>query len=281
MTDSTGGVGGTSSGGGLGGDSIGDSSAVSESIADGVSSDSMTTGDRLASSQTTAERLSASPTTAEHLSSSPTMSDSLVSDSSVAEAAAAPGVKSAKAAGTCTIEARFNPIGPGYHHAYITTTDAAGTDYFRGGPSAGGPSSGSTGALGSASGGSSSQASASDSSQSSNSGNGSSPGSGPGGAGANTGPFGAIDTVSGTYGPGTIDWNPGSPPTTTVAVEAGTCDSVEAQLSRALNEIEAANIPYNPLSTNSNATAREALERVGYPNVDPAAWAPGWNTQLP
>jgi hypothetical protein len=275
MTDSAGGVGGSSSNGGMDNSSIagGDQSANEASAslsADSAQVDTKTTADRLANSQTAAERISSTPTTAETLSGTTTPA---------AQATPAPTTPSAK--NTCTIEARFNPIGPGYHHAYVTTTDLSGTDYFRGGPSAGGPSSGSTGILGSASGGSSSQSSGSNSSESNNSGNSSSPGSGPGGAGANTGSFGAIDTISGPYGPGTIDWNAGSPPTTSVAVEAGNCNAVEARLDKAMNDIEAANIPYNPLSTNSNATAREALERAGYPNVEPAAWAPGWNTQLP
>ena len=40
------------------------------------------------------------------------------------------------------------------------------------------------------------------------------------------------------------------------------------------------NVPYNPFMTNSNATVRTLLERVGIRGVKPIVWAPGWSTRL-
>src|SRR5262249_54784476 len=130
--------------------------------------------------------------------------------------------------GLCQIQVNFARLGPGYYHAYILTTDAQGTTYFRAGPAAGGPSSGSSGAVSSGSSGSSSRSCGSGSS-SPNSSNSSSPGSG-GNGGNNNGPWGPLTAESGPYGPGTIDWDPGSPPSMTVVDDGLPCAGYNQQL---------------------------------------------------
>lgn len=187
--------------------------------------------------------------------------------------------------GLCKVDVRFSRLGgvgkKAYYHAYIVTTAPDNTrTYFRGGPSAGGPSSGASGQVSSGSGGSSSQSSGSNSSESSNSSNSSSPGSSPAGAGGNAGPWGAISTESGKYEPGTIDYEEGTPPSMRVVDNDDSCDGLNASLGSALSAIGAANIPYNPFSSNSNATVRQVLVNSGINVGKPIVWAPGWNTSL-
>jgi RHS repeat-associated protein len=180
--------------------------------------------------------------------------------------------------GLCRVQVNFWRLGPGYYHAYILTSDALGTTYFRGGPGAGGPSSGSSGASSSGSGGSSSHSCKSGSS-SSNSSNSSSPGSG--GNGGNTGPWGPLSAVSGPYVPGTVDWDPGNPPTMTVLDNGLPCSIYNQPLANSVSAVNSANIPYNPFSTNSNAFVNNALTWSGITHGQPPVWAPGWNTPLP
>ena len=182
---------------------------------------------------------------------------------------------------TCSVDVRYTPVALGANHSFVTTTDSNSTQYFRGGPSAGGPSSGASGALGSASSGSQSQSSGSGSSHSSDSSNGSSPGSGRGGPGRNNGPWGPIQTDHGLYRPGTVDWTTNPVAIQHVKTLPGTCDSIDHQLATHADEIDRAQIPYNPLSTNSNAVARQILAESGINPGRPVVWAPGWNTQLP
>lgn len=186
----------------------------------------------------------------------------------------------AQGGATCTVELRYNPVALGANHAFVVTTDADSQNFYRGGPTAGGPGSGSSGQLGSASGGSSGGSSRSGSSDGSGSSNASSPGSARGGAGRNNGPWGPIVTDRGAYRPGTIDWNPDAV-RQTVEVRRGSCDARDAAFARAADRVEASVIPYNPLSTNSNATARTILESAGIRAPDPSVWAPGYRTELP
>jgi len=60
--------------------------------------------------------------------------------------------------------------------------------------------------------------------------------------------------------------------------EPGGCNT---NFSKTLQDIGNASIPYNPLSTNSNAVVRETLERNGFNSGTPPVWAPGWGTPLP
>ena len=178
--------------------------------------------------------------------------------------------------GLCRIEARFSHLSLGYYHAFVVTTDPDGSqNYYRGGPTAQGPSSG---ALSSGVGGSAS-ASMSGRKSGSNSGNSSSPGSGPGGPGQNNGPWGQIATTYGPYTPATIDWDPAAR-SMTVLDNNAPCGPYDARFGQIMRDIQNAAIPYNPVSTNSNAVAREALERAGLSPGRPPVWAPGWNTRL-
>lgn len=179
--------------------------------------------------------------------------------------------------GTCKVDVRFKQLGPGYSHAYLVTTapDNSRT-VFRGGPSKEGPSGGSSGAVSSGGSGSSGQASGSNS----NSANSSSPGSGQGGTSDNTGPFGALKGTSEPYREGSVDWQSGSPPSSRVVDNDASCDSYNGSFGGTLDAITGQNIPYNPFSTNSNATVRAMLERAGIRGVKPLVRAPGWNTPL-
>jgi RHS repeat-associated protein len=186
--------------------------------------------------------------------------------------------------GLCRVDVRFSRLGPGYYHAYLVTTDPNGSQtYFRGGPSAGGPSSGVSGILGSASSGSSSGWSGgwnSRVSQSGGSGNASSPGSSAGGPGQNNGPWGPIVTETGAYLPGTIDYETGDVPSVNILNNSEPCTCTNNNFAQTLQNIQNAQIPYNPLSTNSNATARDVILNSGLPVPIPPVWVPGWSTPL-
>ncbi len=186
--------------------------------------------------------------------------------------------------GHAQIDIRYTKIGPGYTHSYIVVTDTNGAKtYFRAGPSAGGPSSGSSGGLSSGSGGSSSQSSQSGSSASSgsNSSNSSSPGSGPGGPGANAGPYGQLHADSGSYVPGTVDYETKPAASSTLLSNDQPAAGYIDQLTQYSNNINQANIPYNPLSTNSNAYAAGAANFLGLTVPKPSVNAPGSGTSLP
>lgn len=157
---------------------------------------------------------------------------------------------------TCTVEVRFTPIAKWANHAFIVTSDADSTRFYRGGPGANG-----------------------------NGLNSSSSGSSDSTGGAETydaryGMYGPIVTEYGAYRPGTVDWTTEPSGQQTVDRFAGNCDAVDASFARTMDDIEAAGINYMPLGQNSNSTVREGLERAGYPDVDPVVWAPAWNTQL-
>lgn len=179
--------------------------------------------------------------------------------------------------GLCRVDVRFSQLGPNWYHAYVVATEPDGSQtYYRGGPQASGPSSGAIGAITSGGSGSTSQASGSNSCNTCNS---SSPGSGKGGASTNTGPWGAIATQSGAYTPGTIDWQVGSPPTITVLNDDQPCACAPC-FQKVLQAIAKQNIPYNPFSTNSNATVSTILQSCGFGSPVPPVWAPGWGITL-
>jgi hypothetical protein len=138
----------------------------------------------------------------------------------------------------------------GWYHAYVVTTDPnGGQNYFRGGPSAGGPSGGSSGQLGGASSGSNS--------------------------------WGPIITETGPYLPGTVDYQTGNPPSVTVHEDDKPCTCIDEKFSKTLKDIEAAKIPYNPFGPNSNSVAKKTVESGGFSAPTPPVWVPGWNTPLP
>ena len=182
--------------------------------------------------------------------------------------------------GLCKVDIRFWQLGPGWYHAYIVLTSPDGSQYyFRAGPSAGGPSSGTTGQLGSGSSGSSS-GSASGSSNSSQSSNSSSPGASPKGGGGYD-PWGALTAQGGAYLPGTIDWDPGNPATETLEDDNLSCECIKNSMQEYANAVNSANIAYNPFSTNSNAFAFGAAGAGGFVPPSPPVWAPGSGTPLP
>ncbi len=189
--------------------------------------------------------------------------------------------------GLCKIEIRHARLGEifgkAYYHAYVVTTEPDGSqNYFRGGPSAGGPSGGAIGAIASGgSGNSSGSASKHSRSQSSNSSNGSSPGSSPGGKDGNLGPWGAIVATTGSYVPGTIDWDPNPSPTVKVLDDCKPCSEYNQKLRYGLRLIENAKIPYNPFGDNSNATAYSIVEIAGFSRPTAPVWAPGSTHKLP
>lgn len=163
-------------------------------------------------------------------------------------------------------------------------TDQDGSQYYwRGGPSKGA----SGGFIFSASGGSSSQSSSGSSDQisgsnsgaSCNSSNSTSPGSGPGGAGQNTGPWGAITTEHGRYVLGTIDWNTNPAAIVQVFKNDKPFDKFQ-ELNASMDRIENKLIPYNPLTTNSNAVAHQGIEDIGFPRPVAPVWAPGNDIRL-
>jgi hypothetical protein len=187
--------------------------------------------------------------------------------------------------GLCKIEIRHAELGSicglKWYHAYVVVTDTNNAQtYFRSGPAAGGPSSGGGS---SATGGSSTQKCCCNSSrsQSSNSSNCSSPGCSPAGPGGNTGPWGRIEGDSGPYVAGTIDWDPNPSPTVVVLNDGQPCADYITKLQAALDAIDNANVPYNPFTDNSNATAYSIIEQAGFARPTPPVWAPGACRKLP
>jgi RHS repeat-associated protein len=182
--------------------------------------------------------------------------------------------------GMAKIKIHYNRLGniggKNYYHTYLTITDNNGAQYyFRGGPSKGGPSGGSSGQLSSGLGGLTSGSSKSKCSNSSNS---TSPGAGPGGN-DQTGPWGSIQTVSGPYLPRTVDYNPGN--LNSVVVDdalpaAYYMDRLEA-FGQKIND---SNIPYNPFGNNSNTVAYQAIGALGLSHPAPVGWTPGSQDNL-
>jgi RHS repeat-associated protein len=177
--------------------------------------------------------------------------------------------------GHATIELRYTPVAVG-NHTYIVVTDTNGHQtYYRAGPTNGA----SAGWITPASSGSSTQGAGSNSSNSSNS---TTPGAGPGGAGANTGPFGALTAEHGDYMPGTIDYETHPAASVTLLSNNQPASGYTDQLNQYQNNINQSNIPYNPLSTNSNAYAEGAAKFLGLtPPASPPVLAQGHGTPLP
>jgi hypothetical protein len=157
---------------------------------------------------------------------------------------------------TCTVEVRFKPVALGADHAFIVTTDANSTNYFRGGPQANNTGLNSP-----------RSSAAEDTTRPA--------------FDSRFGIYGPIVTEYGAYVKGTVDWTTSPSSTQVVDRLPGNCDRIEGQFRTHMDAIEAARTNYMPLNQNSNSTVRETLERAGYPNVRPVQWAPAWNAQLP
>ncbi|MBX3388499.1 MAG: hypothetical protein KF691_03475 [Phycisphaeraceae bacterium] len=188
--------------------------------------------------------------------------------------------------GLCKVEVRYADIGNGllhYYHAYVVTTSADGSQtYFRGGPTSS-PSSGPSRSTTSGPGGASTPGDSR--SGSSPEANGTSPGVSDGGGPANGngyGPWGPIDTSSGPFAPGTIDWDGNNPnvPKLVLQDDAASCDEINKRLLDALNKIQNCKIPYNPIGDNSNSVAHSILEKSGFPRPISPVWAPGSDNNL-
>ncbi|MFZ0708221.1 MAG: RHS repeat-associated core domain-containing protein, partial [Candidatus Korobacteraceae bacterium] len=175
--------------------------------------------------------------------------------------------------GHATIEVKYNPLALGSNHSFIVVTDRNGTQtVFRAGPSV----SAGTGWITPATGGSASQSATPTSSQS-NSSNSSSPGAGPTAQGN---PYGQL--VSQQESP--TDPNGDNMSTisgsTTVLSNDLPASSYINGLQQFDTGLNSANIPYNPLSTNSNAYVTNALQSIGVPTPKAPVWAPGAGTNL-
>ncbi len=187
--------------------------------------------------------------------------------------------------GQVTIEVKYNPVvGGAVNHSFIVITDRDGTQtVFRAGPTeeaaAFSQSSGrsqSAGQLSGASGGAASQSSTPDSSRS-NSSNSSSPGAGPTPQGD---PWGQLHAQQESP----TDPNGDNMSTITGSVTALSNDLPASSYIQGLQQFDTglnlANIPYNPLSTNSNAYVTNALQSIGVPTPKAPVWAPGAGTNL-
>jgi len=176
--------------------------------------------------------------------------------------------------GHATIEIRYKSLGPGYTHSYIIVTDRNGSQtVFRGGPSNDVSSLWITPATpGAASQSSGLQSSASDSSNSS------SPGSAPI---SNGDPFGALVGVNAPYVPGAPDYQTNPAASTTLLSNDLPAAGYIDQLKQYQNSVNGSDIPYNPLTTNSNAYAAGAAKSLGLTVPTAPVNAPGSGTQLP
>jgi RHS repeat-associated protein len=175
--------------------------------------------------------------------------------------------------GHATIEVKYNPLAAGSNHSFIVITDRNGTQtVFRAGPSV----SASSGWITPATGGSASQSATPTSSQS-NSSNSSSPGAGPTAQGN---PWGQL--VAQQESP--TDPNGDNMSTISGSIVVMKDDLPAASYIQGLQDFDTglnqANIPYNPLSTNSNAYVTNALQSIGVaPPIDHPR-APGAGTNL-
>ena len=96
---------------------------------------------------------------------------------------------------------------------------------------------------------------------------------------------GTIQTIYGPYTKGTPDWSDRRRPSTTIVNDTVPCECYNKKLRKVMDEIQAANITYHFMTTNSNATVTEALSRLGFtppPRPPQPVWpVPGWGRRLP
>ncbi len=81
--------------------------------------------------------------------------------------------------------------------------------------------------------------------------------------------------------PGTIDYEKTPAASTTLLSNDQPAAGYVAQLQGYEKAVNKAGIPYNPVSTNSNAYATGAAKSLGLTVPEPPVWAPGRDTQLP
>jgi hypothetical protein len=175
--------------------------------------------------------------------------------------------------GHATIEVKYNPLVLGSNHSFIVITDRDGTQtVFWAGPSVSANSLWITPATG----GSALQSATPTSSQS-NSSNSSSPGAGPTAQGD---PYGQLYAQQESP----TDPNGDNMSTISGSVTVLSNDLPASSYINGLTQFDSgvnqANIPYNPLSTNSNAYVTNALQSIGVPTPKAPVWAPGAGTNL-
>ena len=203
-------------------------------------------------------------------------------------------VNSGDAYGLAKVEVRFKSLGIG-NHAYIIVSDNDGDNPYiirfggKGG-SGGSASSNASGGSSSQSSGSRPYGSGGSSNNSSNSSNSSSAGSSRGGPGKDCGRWGPIEPFFGPYtatqkdGSETPDYTDGTDPSITIVAGDNKPASHYERLFRGkAMEIGSAMVPYNPVTTNSNAAVSSVLSRTGLGTkmTKTPVWAPGWSTNLP
>jgi len=93
-------------------------------------------------------------------------------------------------------------------------------------------------------------------------------------------PYGRIKSQYGSYDQHSPDWGTGTPPSRTYIDNGESCTCYDKTLGRAMNDVTAANIPYDPTGPNSNTTASYGLERLGLDPGVPPVLAPGWGEPL-
>ena len=69
-------------------------------------------------------------------------------------------------------------------------------------------------------------------------------------------------------------------PTRAVLNDNEPCACHNAAFAKAMQAIQNAQIPYNPLSANSNATVSTTMQQGGFSPGTPSVWAPGWGTPM-
>ena len=149
----------------------------------------------------------------------------------------------------CRVRVCFWDMGTGFYHAYILTSDRHGTTHFRAGPAHPGPIAETIWAL-------------------------------LGGKGSKARQWGPLRAEHGPYIPGSVDYDAGSPPSMTLLQDGAPCGILNLRLTGAEIALNSAEIPYNPLTTNSNAFVPYALSWIHLAPGAPPVSAPGWDTVL-
>jgi hypothetical protein len=148
----------------------------------------------------------------------------------------------------CTVRVQFWNMGRGFHHAYIVTSDRRSATHFRAGPAHPGPVAERLWAL-----------------------------LRPGSEARQWGPLRA---EHGPYVPGSVDYDPGNPPSMTLLQDGAPCGIYNLRLTGAEIALNSAEIPYQPLTTNSNAFVPFALSWIELTPGEPPVPAPGWDAVL-
>lgn len=92
---------------------------------------------------------------------------------------------------------------------------------------------------------------------------------------------GAIDTTSGFYGPGTVDWDPEAE-SHTVRDDEEACNEAKLTcIDAEMRRIHASCTAYSALGPNSNSVVFTALRACGLPEEKPSGWHPGWEEVIP